>query len=106
MKPAVVIYRKLLRTIGNTLINESKSEIIHARRHCRHLFDQNRACTDSKKILKMIKTATECEGVLRKNIVFGKKKDGENIFSLMITNETELGCNLSIKKNPNLCFSK
>jgi hypothetical protein len=54
----------------------------------------------------MIKTATECEGVLRKNIVFGKKKDGENIFSLMITNETELGCNLSIKKNPNLCFSK
>lgn len=99
---AAKAYRSLLRIIPVALRNESKSQIEHAKRHCRNLFDANKSETNHNKIDKMIKNAVDCELLLKRNVVFAEKKDGDT-FVLEFTKDTEIGDNDTIKKNHKCC---
>lgn len=91
------VYRKLLRAQQNTFSGDLV-RIVDCRRHTRLAFGQNRAETDPKTIQKMIKTAEQVEIIVRRNVVQGRRKHGEDhTFVLNLTADKEINSNDTIK---------
>ncbi|KAG2441978.1 hypothetical protein HYH02_009771 [Chlamydomonas schloesseri] len=73
-KPAIAIFRQLIRTVHTTFKGDPPA-IIAARKELRSAFEANRGLTEKSKVNAALAEAVEANEFIRENIIQAVKKD-------------------------------